>query len=369
MISLLLAGTANAATLWESEDTLYNLNFLGFFHLNGAARFGDDDERDPAIVTGFQEARLIGHFSSRLGSRFSAFMEVEATHTDDDTRGRMERLILKYDINNASQFSVGRFHAPVGYWNQYYHHGRWLQVSKDRPLQTEFGGAFLPAHYWGAMYERNIPMGERIIELDLGAGAGRDEDVAAPSFDEVAVAKRLSLAKHGGHAEGTEVLESNWSVMGQVNVVPASRRGLAWGGSFWYADLDGDGLKVKERIVTMHLNYIGESSALLGEIAHSQHERPSGGGHTDSTAGYLEYNFLLDSVSPRLRPYGRVEMSDIDDEDVAYSSVNSRSRLSLGARFDVTPSSALKFEVRRDRLRDGGPSTNTLQAQYAVIFW
>lgn len=52
----------------------------------------------------------------------------------------IERVLVKYDIDNNSQISVGRFQAPVGYWNQFYHHDRWLQLSKDRPLQTEFGG-------------------------------------------------------------------------------------------------------------------------------------------------------------------------------------------------------------------------------------
>lgn len=363
VIGLLFPASAMSATLWESDDTLYNLNLLGFFHLNAAARLSDAQATpDPALDTGFQEARLIGHFSSRLGPRFSAFMEAEATQTDDDTSVRMERLIVKYDINNASQLSFGRFHAPVGYWNQHYHHGRWLQTSKDRPLQTEFGGTYFPAHYWGAMYERSISIGERIVELDIGVGAGRDEDIAAPGLPQ-------RHAKHAGHSGGGDVLRGNWSVMWQVNVVPANRVGTGFGASFWYGDLEGDGLKVKERILTGHVNHIGESSALLGEVSFSQHERRIGGGYTDNYAGYLEYNFVLDPVSARLRPYGRLEMSDIDEDDVAYSALQSRKRYSLGARFDLTDSGAFKLELRRDELRGGGPSTNSLQAQYAAIFW
>ncbi len=363
LFGLLIANAAPAATLLESEDTLYNLNLLGFFHID----FGDQlsaDDSGPDIERGFQEARLIGHFSSQLGPRLSAFMEVEATATNSDSTVKMERVVVKYDIDNNSQFSVGRFHSTVGYWNQYYHHGRWLQVTKDRPVQTEFGHAFLPAHHWGAMYERSFRRGDRIIELDLSAGAGRDEDIVLPEMGH----HGGGSFRHGGHQGNGPRLRSNWAVMSQVNIVPSDRRGFAFGGSFWAADLEGNGDEYDELIITGHINYTDDTSALLGEVAWVQHDADRGGGSADSLAGYLEYNFHLGGRAD-LRPYGRVDYADVDEDDPVFAGLESRTRISLGARYDITPSTAFKFELRRDRFLDSGESANSVQAQLAMIFW
>ena len=259
-LALLIGSPAPAVTLLESEDTLYNLNLLTFFHIDFADQIsGEDQPGAPQQVQGFEEARLVGHFSSQLGTRWSAFMEVEGTATRDNSTLRVERVVAKYQIDNVSQLSVGRFHSPVGYWNQYYHHGRWLQVSKDRPLQTEFGGTFLPAHHWGAMYERSFRKGEKIIDLDLSVGGGRDEDIALADLD---FHDELGL-KHGGESAGNGPhLDSNWSVMAQINIKPSDRLGSAFGGSFWVGDLEGEAGDFQERILTAHINHLSDTAAL-----------------------------------------------------------------------------------------------------------
>ena len=71
----------------------------------------------------------------------------------------------------------------------------------------------------------------------------------------------------------------------------------------------------------------------------------------------------------QLRPYGRVDYTDIDEDDAVFAGLQSRTRVSLGARYDVTPNSALKLEWRRDRFRDSGEAANSVQAQFAMILW
>ena len=89
-LALLIGSPAPAVTLLESEDTLYNLNLLTFFHIDFADQIsGEDQPGAPQQVQGFEEARLVGHFSSQLGTRWSAFMEVEGTATRDNSTLRV----------------------------------------------------------------------------------------------------------------------------------------------------------------------------------------------------------------------------------------------------------------------------------------
>jgi hypothetical protein len=336
--------------LLESADTLYNLNVLGFFHLDAGDRInGSDGGSRPAINEGLQEARLVGHFSSQLGQRVSAFMEVELTAAEDDNTLHVERIMLKYDLDNYSQISVGRFHAPVGFWNQYYHHGRWLQTTIDRPLQTEFGGTFLPGHYWGGMYERHFSAGTHNIVLDVGYGAGRDASIEAPALN--------------------GPVRSDQGFMLQINVMPARHLGWGAGGSLWLGDLQADGRNVEERIMTGHVTFHSDSAALLSEIAVVQHDYPDSRGVADNYAAYVEYSRKLPGSAARVTPYVRYDYSDIDEVDAVFSALRSRDRQSLGARYELTDFSAIKLEVRRDHFRVGGQSARSVQTQYSAVFW
>jgi hypothetical protein len=42
-------------------------------------------------------------------------------------------------------------HTPLGYWNQYYHHGAWFQATATRPEMYLFedDGGILPVHEIG----------------------------------------------------------------------------------------------------------------------------------------------------------------------------------------------------------------------------
>lgn len=350
IIVSLLPVLSNARTLWESDDTLSNINAIGFAHLDIASYDLDADQSAVPVNDGFQEARLALHVSSRFARRFTTFIEAEATATEDDINLEIERAIIKYDINNSSQISVGRYHSPVGYWNQFYHHGRWLPVTKDRPVQTEFGTGFLPSHYWGAMYEKKFNSDSFVVNLDLGVGEGRDESFSV--FDGSLVT-----------FSGTE------SVTAQINVSPISNRNLSFGTSFWYGDLEGNSnLTIGEQVFTAHVNLTTVSGEFLGEVSLVQHSYDNGMPDTDSDGGYLQYSHRLQSFGGRLKPYFRLDYLNVDEDDMLFSNLESTDRQTIGLRYDLTDNSALKFEIRRDDFSVLNESVNSLQAQIATFF-
>ena len=61
----------------------------------------------------------------------------------------VERLIIRYDLNDYFKVSFGRYHTPVNYWNTAFHHGQWLQTTISRPEMTQFGGQFYPCAFRG----------------------------------------------------------------------------------------------------------------------------------------------------------------------------------------------------------------------------
>lgn len=347
---LCISSNSYSETIWESEDTLYNLSLIGFFHID-VADFDVDPVADAGlpIDEGFQSARAIAHFSSRLGQRFSAFLEAELSALEDEFKLEVERIVVKYDIDDNSQISLGRFHAPVGFWNQSYHHGRWLQVSKDRPLQTEFGGTFLPGHYWGGMYERRFSTPSRTINLDIGLGAGRDTAFAVPGF--------------------ASTIDSDRAFMAQINVVPAGRKGLTFGGSLWIGNLYAEGLPdVDERVLTAHVNYVWTSDEILAEVSVVQHDYADALGKTNNYGSYLQYSRRLAARQGRFQPYFRVDYLDMDAADFVYSGLRSSDRETLGLRYDVSNTGAIKLEVRHDNFRDSDQSVNSIQVQYSSYF-
>ena len=58
----------------------------------------------------------------------------------------LERSYVQYVVGPWLKVSVGRFHTALGYWNDTYHHGGYLQTSVSRPVMERFedNGGLLP---------------------------------------------------------------------------------------------------------------------------------------------------------------------------------------------------------------------------------
>src|SRR5258708_18893582 len=73
----------------------------------------------------------------------------------------VERMLLKYALNDHLKMSFGRFHTATSYYNSVFHHGSWLQTAADRPLSVEFSdhGGLLPSQAVGVSLTGSIPSG------------------------------------------------------------------------------------------------------------------------------------------------------------------------------------------------------------------
>lgn len=108
----------------------------------------------------------------------------------------LERLIIKYRVNDYFNVSAGKFHTPFGYWNNAYHHGSLIQPTIQRPAIVRFEdeGGFLPVHQVGLMAS-----GQGISKYNMGYA--------------VMVSNGLEKGNSGGDAEyRSAALSGNLSI-------------------------------------------------------------------------------------------------------------------------------------------------------------
>ena len=86
----------------------------------------------------------------------------------------LERLTLGYTFSDAVKLRAGRFHTPLGFWNNAYHHGVQLQPTIERPdfLKFEDDGGVLPTHVVGASLGGRVHTGIGAIEYTAMIGNG-----------------------------------------------------------------------------------------------------------------------------------------------------------------------------------------------------
>ncbi len=83
---------------------------------------------------------------------------------------------------------AGRVHTAFGYWNNAYHHGKWLQPNEERPRWVAFEdtGGILPIHTVGLSGGTNVEVGastELKITLSVSNGRGNVVDDIRNTFD------------------------------------------------------------------------------------------------------------------------------------------------------------------------------------------
>jgi hypothetical protein len=119
--------------------------------------FGDIDwrtrrELDPST---FVLGQIDVFLTSELATNVSVLAETVLESPEDDRSqiAEVERFQLQYSPADALTVSVGRMHTMLGFWNQAYHHGTWLQTPAFRPeiyrWEDDEQGGLLPVHEVG----------------------------------------------------------------------------------------------------------------------------------------------------------------------------------------------------------------------------
>jgi hypothetical protein len=308
--------------------------------------------------SGFEEGQFTLHFSSALSPKVSAFGEVTLTARTDAGTGtppapgfnpEVERVIIRYDVDDYAKFSFGRYHTPINYWNTAFHHGQWLQTTISRPEMIQFGGSFLPVHFVGALFEGQVPADHLNLNYNLGIGNGRGQII--------------SRAGDAGD------INNNRAWLVNAFIRPDKFYGLQVGGSV-YRDLinTSSGLNGREWIESAHLIWAKETPEFMAEFANVHHQAIPSGEISNSQAFYVQLAYRLPGELKPWKPYYRFEQIHVPRSDAIFRPVVPVfSASTAGVRYDITSFAAFKLEYRNYWRRDL-PSFHGIFAQTSFTF-
>lgn len=105
----------------------------------------------------------------------------------------VERLFVKYTHDNHFAVSAGKFHTPIGYWNNAFHHGLVIQPTMVRPdvLKFEDDGGILPIHETGVQFDA-----ENFTKANIGLNVLISNGLGSTPIGDNNVAKAITLNLH-----------------------------------------------------------------------------------------------------------------------------------------------------------------------------
>lgn len=308
--------------------------------------------------SGFNEGQFILHMSSALSQKVSVFGEISFTARTDAGTGttpapgfnpEVERLIVRYDLNDRFKLSFGRFHTPINYWNTAFHHGQWLQTTISRPEMTQFGSSFLPVHFVGSLVEGQVPAGGLNLNYNVGVGNGRGQVISRPGdFGDV---------------------NNNRAWLVNSFIKPSGLYGLRVGGSVYRDELNPlTGPVAREWIQSGHIVWDHEQPEFIAEFANVTHHPVNGSVSSNSQAFYAQTAYRLPWFQKALKPYYRFDYMHVPRSDAIFKSLVPVFHSStVGMRYDITSYAAFKLEYREYTRRDL-PSVRGIFTQTSFTF-
>ncbi len=304
------------------------------------------------VVSQFDEGVPDFFFLAGLTDRASILIEWDFHFHDNSEliHGHLERTQIRYAFSDLMNLTVGVGHTPLGYWNETYHHGSWLQTTIDRPDMYLFErpnvdkGGILPNHSTGLELGGVFPFELADVNYNFGLYNGRPRvrngtagSGSGDNNDFKAVNVLLSLQPHAvpGLRLGGNVY---------VDRIPNTGRTRAAGGV--PEDID-------EFILGGHVTYVHEGTELLFELFNINHDNNDLEQTFKTLAGYVQGSYQMGKFTP----YYRMDLIDLGNGDPFYDVFSQATGLrtksnpildhhkqTLGLRWDVFSWNALKFE-------------------------
>jgi hypothetical protein len=349
----------------DDSGTLFTLK--GFGNIDYVASSTKAENGDRSTVDQYAVGALDLFMNARLGERVS-FLAETAIEADDNATGiDVERILVKYYIDDWLNIQAGRFHTTLGYWNENYHHGEWLNTAIGRPVALNFedGGGILPVHVVGLVFKGTRTFGALGLDYTLETGNGR-----GPTSDPPQITNDSNTAK---------------AVNLNLAVRPLAIPGLKFGASAYFDKISpyvntgpGDDNpsheQMRERILNAYVVYRNGPWEALTEIFQLHHQITSGpedGKRVIDFAYYGQFGYRYHEWTPYVR-YDVIQLSD--EETYFPTAIDNRRTTSIGLRWDVAPWNAIK--VQYDRIHHlstpaaglGGSVEHALEVQTAFAF-
>lgn len=313
--------------------------------------FGDVDYRASnakGATNAFALGQLDLFLTSRLSDKFSVLGELILEAGQDNAfTFEIHRLLLRYTPNDYFNFSMGRYHTAIGYYNTAYHHGSWFQTTVDRPFIFAFEskGGILPLHNVGLSVTGRVPSAPFGLRYIAEIGNGR------ASRSPLDRSVQTSVDENNGKA-------FNLGLYARPKTVPGFQTGF----SIYRDNLTPNGKpKIGQTIMAAHLVYQNKFYELLNEAVFVRHTLADELFQT--SAFYTQFSRRFGST----RPYLRYQYIRVPSDDPIYPDVGRRNGPSIGLRYDVSDFAAFKAQYNRTYRRNLS-TIDDLILQFAFTF-
>lgn len=292
--------------------------------------------------------------TSQLSDNFSALGQFSLRSTEgESTLTRIEQLQLRFARSNEFQLRLGKFHTPVGYWNETYHDIGWLRTSIFRPemFRYEKDGGIMPVHTIGVQAAGKVGFRPMEFGYSFTFGKGRGPKITDETkFNDL-------TSPHAFTAQFTFVPNRfrgfKLGINGYADTIPADPTTPGRNGTI--------GERIYGGFVAWHLLNL----EILGEYDQIRHN-DSVSGLTYKSDGYY---WQVASQFYNWRIYERTDVINFDPSDPYFLTIDHRDliKFTIGVRWDPTRWLGIKGEYSySDRNRQ--PNSNSVNFQAAVFF-
>ncbi|MBI1807339.1 MAG: hypothetical protein HYR76_09850 [Ignavibacteria bacterium] len=302
--------------------------------------------------------------TSNINDRIDVLSELvfEAGEGSSEIGVDLERIEIGYAFSDWLNIRMGRFHTPLGYYANAFHHGRIMESAIDRPMLLEFedAGGLIPAHAVGIWGRGQVFPTFGVLKYNAGVVTGEKISV-----DEHSLAINLNTDDN-----------TNKAIFASLAVEPTVLNNIGIGGSLYNSIVNGYNLsapdtaiiEVNQTIIGGNLYYDELPLQLIAEyyaMLNKDHiVQPS---KNYASSGYFvqcAYEF-----EKKYRPYFRLEhiMPEYGDPyTTALFGTNELTQWTVGFRYNLAAESAIKVEARSHS--DGNTSFAIFGAQWSFLF-
>jgi hypothetical protein len=295
-----------------------------------------------SVREGLDLAELDLYSSASLSDRWSALAEVVAQRSihSPEPGGEavfevdLERLYLSYSLSDAFSVELGETHTGIVRWNEREHRSRILQTPIDVPsiARRPQDDGLWPLRFIGAWMSGRLPGA-----LGLGYGAG------------------VGVGPHESSKEELAALDRNRSPAGllSLSIAPDALRGVELAIAAYAQRIPLQPSALRERDVTLSLNYAERGTEVRAEWARITHEVTSSRTVYRSTGYYLLLSKRLTGRAERARPYLLLDRLQIAPLEIVLQSIRPEKAWATGIRYDLSRHLSVKGEYRSQRAADG----------------
>jgi hypothetical protein len=346
---LLVAGALCCAGAIKAQQT----QIKGFFNVN--AHYNSDTMHGEYDRASFVLGQYDLFITSQITDHISMLGE-SVFEYDGDFGVDVERLFIKYTHDNHFAVSAGKFHTPIGYWNNAFHHGLVIQPLIVRPdvLKFEDDGGILPIHETGVQFDA-----EHFTKANIGLNVLISNGIGSTPISDNNVAKAITLNLH---AEPVDNLVLTLS--GYMNHADAG---------FVNPQMIMVNHDVNTTILNASVAYMNGKLPIefIAEYYTINHDMDTTGQHNKVTNAFLLYGGYK---IKRFTVYASYENITYPD-DIQYYMPNNTSNMIFGLRYKPSPLAAIKVQYRNyttktatvvDDFRTG--IQNIFEVQFAIGF-